>query len=435
MLIAVLLAIVAGVVVDRKSGAGNATGLDPAALRAGYGIANFTAARSRAEDALVGAREAVRLYPGEWLREEGLARALMARFRLTGDYRDLAEADRILDAALARTPDPAGPVLTRALLSVQVHRLGQADRALARFARFVAPEQGDQADAEALGGDIALQRGQLDEAARRFARAGAIAGTPGIGLRQALLAAHRGRRGEGKAALEALLAPRGQPPALLSELALQRANLAYAEGDWDGAARWVAAANRVFPGNWLAEAYAAQNLALAGRTTEAIGTYRLLAERTGRPEVMDALAHLLRLEGQGAASRAWAARAAQAWARNAALFPEAVAQHRAEHELAVGSAALALGLARKDVATRPQWPGIALLARALILEGQPREALGWITRAEKQGWKSAALYLLKSDAEAALGDSTAAEAARDQALAINPRASDARARMIWFGHD
>jgi tetratricopeptide (TPR) repeat protein len=433
--LAALAAIALGAGLDRWRGASSRGPLDPALLHAGYGASNFAAVRERSEQVVYSARQSVARYPGEWLREEGLARALMGRWRLTGNYADLAEADRLLDTALARTPDPAGPVLTRALLSIDVHRLEEAERALARFRRSVVPDDGDRADAEALTGDIAMQRGELDEAARHFARAAQIAGTPGIGLRGALLASRRGDNLSAKRALEALLAKPRQPPALLAELALQRANIAYAEGDWDGATSWVAAARRVFKGYWLADAYAAQNEAIAGHSSAAIAKYEELARRTSRPEVMDALAHLLRLQGQPIESKAWAARAAAGWRANAALFPEAVAQHYAEHELAVGSAARALTLAQVDVAGRPQWPGIALLGRALVLEGRPREALAQIALAERQGWRSAGLFMLKADAQTALGDQAGADASRARALAINPRAADPRIRLIWFGHD
>jgi len=236
-------------------------------------------------------------------------------------------------------------------------------------------------------------------------------------------------------AVEALVARPRQQPATLAALMLQRANLAYVVGDWVEAGRWVGAAQRTFPGWWLADAYAAQQFALAGRTNEAIRAYGTVAARTGRPEVMDALAHLLRLQGRGAESRAWAAKAAAGWAERAALFPEAVAHHRAEHELAVGSASRALALAQADAKVRPHAPNLVLLARALLSAGRPRQALGALDGADAQGWVSASQAMARAEVAAALGDTAASEAARAKALAINPRAADPRARLIWFGHD
>ena len=434
LLLAVLLAIGAGAALDRLRGAGDAS-LDPTAIEPGFGPTTFADAVARAERDVAAARESYAYAPDEWLRGEALARALIARWRLAGDYADLAEADRLLDSGLAATPDPAGPVLSKAMLAVLVHRLDEADGALAQANRAAAPDLGETADAAALAGDVALQRGQLDRAAALFEKADRILGSAGTALRSAMLEAGRGGHGDAIAALEALIARPRQQPATLAALMLQRANLAYAVGDWAAAGRWVGAAQRAFPGYWLADAYAAQQFALAGRTDEAIRAYRIVAERSGRPEVMDALAHLLRLRGRGEESRAWAAKAAAGWVDRAALFPEAVAHHRAEHELAVGSASRALLLAEADAKARPHAPNLVLLAQALLSAGRPREALAALDRADAQGWISASQLMARAEVAAALADSAASETARNQALAINPRATDPRARLIWFGHD
>lgn len=435
MALAAILAIGIGAAWDRLSGHDDRPSLDPASLRAGFGPANYAAARARAESNLVGARETYAYAPDEWLRGEVLARALIAHWRLSGDYADLAAADRLLDRGLAQTPDPAGPVLSRALLSVLLHRLDQADVALARAARAVVPDPADTADAAALRGDVALQRGRLDLAAKDFARARGIDQAAGIGLRGAMLAAYRGDRHQAAQAIEALLARPRQQPAVLAELMLQRANIAYWGGEWDDAGRWVGAAQRVFPGYWLADAYAAQQFALAGQTEKAIRAYGILAKRTARPEVQDALAHLLRLEGQGAVSREWAAKAAAGWEAHARLFPEAVVHHQAEHELAAGSAARALMFAQTDAGQRPQAPNLVLLARALLSAGRPGEALAALDRADAQGWVSAGQQMARAEVLAALGRTADSEAARTKAEAINPRAADPRTRLIWFGHD
>ena len=435
MAFAAILVIGIGAAWDRLPGYDDRRSLDPANLRAGFGPANYAAARTRAESNLVGARETYAYAPDEWLRGEVLARALIARWRLSGDYADLAEADRVLDRGLAQTPDPAGPVLSRALLSVLLHRLDQADVALARAARAVVPDPAETADAAALRGDVAVQRGRLDQAHLDFEGARGIDKSTGIGLRGAMLAAYRGDRNQAAHAIEALLARPRQQPAVLAELMLQRANIAYWGGEWDEAGRWVGAAQRIFPGYWLADVYAAQQFAIAGRTQDAIRAYAIVARRTGRPEVQDALAHLLRLQGQGAESRAWAAKAAAGWDSRARLFPEAVIHHQAEHELVVGSASRALPFAQADAAQRPQAPNLVLLARALLSAGRPGEALAALDRADAQGWVSAGQQLARAEVLAALGRTSDSEAARAKAQAINPRAADPRTRLIWFGHD
>ena len=437
----VLLAVAAAIPIaggagwDRWRGSDAHVALDPVSIRPGYGPKDYPAALVRAQKHLGSARASFALGPGEWLRGEVLARALVARWRLAGDYRDLAEADALLDRGLAEAPDPAGPALERAVLSVLIHRLGQAESALARVSRSVIPEAADTADAAALSGDIALQRGQLGRARQDFDAALKIDHATGIGLRGTMLEAWRGDRVAAARGLEVLLAKPRQQPVVLAELMLQRANIAYMTGDWDGAGRWIGAAQRILPGYWLADAYAAQQFALAGRTDEAIRAYSMVATSTGRPEVQDALAHLLRLEGQGAASREWAAKAASGWEARALLFPEAVIHHRAEHELVVGSAARALDFAQTDAAQRPQAPNLVLVARALLSAGRAPEALAALDRADAQGWVSAGQQMARAEVFAALGRTADSAAARAKAESINPRAADPRTRLFWFGND
>jgi len=435
LLAAALLAIVTGVLADRWSVGNTVASPDPATLRPWYGPASYAQAAVNAERDVNAARHDNLAVPGQWLREEVLARALMARWRLKGDYADLVEARALLDQGLRRAPYPAGPVFSRALLSLTVHRLDDAETMLARVADFAVVADDEAADARTFAGDIALQRGRLAEAERLFAEAERIAPSPGGNLRGAILRFNRGDRAGGLRVVERLLANPRQQPQALATLMLQRANFAYAEGDWSEAGRWVGAAQRAFPGFWLADAYAAQQFALAGRTDDAIRAYTRVAQRSGRPEVMDALAHLLRLKGDGAASRVWAAKADAGWARHGALFPEAVAHHRAEHELAVGSAARALAYAEPDARARPQAPNLVLLARALLSAGRPREALALLDRADAQGWISAGQHMARAEVEAALGNGAASEAARARAEKLNPRAADPRTRLIWFGHD
>ncbi len=434
-MIAVVLVTALGVISDRFQRDVPQATLDPTKLRPGYGPATYAAALATAKSHLIGARLGYDHAPGEWLRGEVLARALIAHWRLAGDYRDLAEADALLDRGLALAPEPSGPALERAVLSVLVHRLDQAGIALDRVGRSAMPDPADTADATALRGDIALQRGQLGQASQDFARALKIDRATGIGLRGAMLEAYRGDRAAAAQGLEAILARPRQQPVVLAEVMLQRANIAYMTGDWDGAGRWIGAAQRVFPGYWLADSYAAQQFALAGRSGDAIRAYEIVARRTARPEVQDALAHLLRLEGRGTESRAWAAKAAAGWEARAQLFPEAVVHHQAEHEIAVGSASRALAHAQADIAQRPQAPSLILLARALLSAGRPGEALAALDRAAAQGWVSAGQEMARAEVLAALGRTSDSEAARAKAEAINPRAADPRTRLIWFGHD
>ena len=91
-----------------------------------------------------GARARLALGPDQWLRQEVLARALVRRFRASGSYADLAEADALLNKGMAGAPFPAGPSLSRAEVSVLAHKLDAADKGLARFfAQVGEPDDGE----------------------------------------------------------------------------------------------------------------------------------------------------------------------------------------------------------------------------------------------------------------------------------------------------
>lgn len=436
LLLAGILAAGAGYAWDRWRQPEVAPLARPDQLQAAYGPATYAAAMAALDARVAGARLHLAQGPGEWLRMEALARALVSRYRLAGALPDLAEADILLDKAIAAAPDPSGPSLTRASVSLMLHRLDQADAALDRFDRQAIPAPAaERADALGLRGDIAFQRGDTAAAERLYGEARALGDTPGMRLRAAMLLARTGRPGQARALIDsALLAP-GQQPATLSDLALQRASLAYATGDWAEAGRWIDAADRMFPGRWLTQAWAAQQRAIRGDLPGAVAGYTQLAERTGKPEVMDALAHLLRLQGRGPESRAWAARAAPIWGERMATYPLAFAQHAAEHELALGSPQAALALARQDAAARPYGQSLVPLARAETLSGNPAAALAASQRAEASGWQTALLALEKAAALEALGRGDEAEAARQQALARNRHVAAPAALYVWFGHE
>ena len=409
---------------------------DPAAIRPGFGPRSAAAAIALADTQIAGARESIAEGGTDWLHLEILADTLVGRYRLTGNWADLAEADRTLESAIASIESPGGPSLSRAALSNTLHRLPQVETALARFdAQAAKPLPDEAASAFALRGDVAMQRGDYAAARDLYGKAEASADNAGLALRQSMLALRTGDTELARRRVNAVLRGKRLTRQALQTAALQRATIAYATGDWASAGRWVRFADAIFPGYWLGEAFAAQQAAVEGRPDEAVRRYTALARRTGAPEVMDALAHLLRLQGRRDASKAWAARAGALWAQRLAALPTAAYAHAAEHELAVGDPARALGLARRDASLRPHGATLALLARAQLLTGDATGALASIERAENGGWRSALLLLQKAEALEALGRGDDAARAREDALAINPHAADPAARFIWFGHD
>lgn len=436
LLLAVLLVSAGAIAWDKwKSRQGPPDPL-PSQVQPAFGPRNQLELEQSALVAVDGGRTRLALASDEWLRQEMLARALVKRFRATGSYADLAEADALLDKGMAGSPAPAGPSLSRAEVSLLVHRLDAANTSLERFfAQVGEPDSEESAGAWSIRGDIAFQRGDIKAARLAFARAEEFDNNAAVALRQSMLALRSGDADLARRRVNAILRAPKLNRWVKAQIALQRTTIAYASGDWRAAGTWARFADVFFPGHPLAQAYVAQTQALEGDINGAVERYKAIVAKAPLPEVMDALAFTLRLQGRGPESRAWAAKAGVLWAERYRLLPEAAAAHLVEHELALGDPRLALPIARADAARRPHGASLTLLARAQLLTGDAKSALATLQRAERTGWRSSGLYLALADAHAALGDDDAAGDARDDALALNPKATDPASRYIWFGHD
>ncbi|MBW8754409.1 MAG: hypothetical protein JF595_09685 [Sphingomonadales bacterium] len=400
-----------------------------------YGPPSFAAAIAASDTQIGIARDHVRRHPEDWLRQEGLARELIARSRLSGTYDELAEAAAVMARGRALAPDPAGPVLSDAELGLAVHRLAQTQSALATLARWaVPPNRDEQAEAAALAGDVAFYGGDMVGARRAYADAARIGGG-GIAFRSAVLAKAQGDFDAAITGFRAHLAEMRWPsPQQVANIALQIGAVELARGNAAEARRRFAEADRTFPGFWLIRAHLAQAEALAGNPASAIADMRKVAAASQSAEAMDALAMLLRTYGQAAESREWAERAGAIWQRRLQQLPEAAYGHAVEHEIVFGSPAHALDLAQRNLAARPFGESRLLLANALVLNGRSTEALAQLRLAEASGWRSAPLYALRAEALALSGREAEAEQARKAALALNPQIFDAQTALVWFSH-
>jgi tetratricopeptide (TPR) repeat protein len=406
--------------------------IDPATLRPGFGPPTYAEALTRADQGVESMRERLARHPGDWLPMEGLARALVARFRLTASAAHLAEADRTLDRALALAPWPAGPALSRAAVSLVRHDLDGATGALRRFdASAVPPPIEERLEAQSIRCEIAFERGRLAEARKLCATGDDL----GLTLRRANIAARTGDSAQAVPIIEDLLRTPRLPPSTLAMLALQRASVALAAGDWRASGRWARAAERAFPGYWLAEAYVAQQFALEGDLAEARRRYAVLATRTGDPEVLDALAWLTDSGGRAAEAREWAAKASVAWQSRNRFLPDAYVSHYAEHLLRYGDSRQALALAEADHRRRPFAATISHYAFALWRNDEPARALAFLRQGEAGGFLTADMKLTEALALSALGRGPEADAALAEARRLNPRVDDPRAQFIAFQQD
>ncbi len=369
----------------------------------------------------------------DWIMQERIAHQYVARARLTGDFNDYDQAQRALGKGFTMAVPGAGPHLTQAALALSIHRLGAASRMLDAIDHYVVqPEAEIRAGATALRGDIALYRGKYAEALAEYHKLSADGERPD--QRLAIFWSKMGRPEEAIAAVKRVERNGLVPGDALAQLALLRGTIELQRGDWDAAEAAFAEADKRFPHWWLASAYRAQMLALRGKHAEATRAFEALAARNGDPMLADAVASLYRARGDYARTELWAKRAGDGWAARLKLLPEAALGHATEHELAFGTPARALDLARRDNALRPHGATAIALGWALIANNRPAEALKLTEQVNASSWQSAEQHLVAARAHALLGDSDAAEAEQDKALAINPKALDPNATLLWYGH-
>ncbi len=407
--------------------------------RHGYGPANFAAALKLADNDVLLGEERVQRTPGEWDFQEYLAQALLTRSRLTGGYADLARADTAIARGLADAPPGTGPFLLAAVANMAVHRLAPVAGLLDQLAKSAVPaDVAERADAQALRGDLAFYQGDYGAARRAYVDAARLHNQAGIALRLAIWQQKHGQFAAAEAQIGAALAMTATPTRQFhANTLLQRGVVRLAQGDWPAAAADFAEADRLFPGDWRTAAYRAQLHAATGDLAAAGQQYRAILARAGPEppaEVMDALAALERAQGNTATSRHWADRAGAIWEARLGLLPEAAVGHALDHELVFGTPARALALARQNVAARPYGDALVLLAQAQLQAGDPAAAAATLARVEASGWRSAPQFVVLANARALLGDGPGADAARAQALAINPRALDPAISLIWFGN-
>ena len=433
LLLAGLVVAAIGLVVDRWHAS-------PPAPRYSYGPRNFGDALELAQHDVLSGMDRVARAPGDWINQEVYARGLMGRARLTGSFDDLATARAALDRGMRDAPRGAGPVLLDAVNLMSLHRQKPVPRDLDLFeGQAVPPGPADLSESIAIRGDVAFYSGRYAQAMQAYRAAEKLDAGPGAQMRIANWDRKMGRFDAALARLDrALAGPRPPTRQFTATVLLQKGLTELGRGRWDEAAALFDEAEAIFPDHWLTAAYRAQMIAAKGDLPGAERAYAAILKRSTpampMPEVMDALAALLRARGDVKGSRSWAARAGAIWDRRMAQLPEAAVGHAVEHELALGAPARALALARANWRARPYGDSAVLLGLALRANGDPAGAVRLMQALERTGWRGAPQYVLLSEALAMLGRAEESEAARADATAINPRAFDPSASLLWFGN-
>jgi tetratricopeptide (TPR) repeat protein len=350
---------------------------------------DYRTALADIDRALETARARANRRDGGWLAHEMLARAHFERARLTGSYQDYAAAEAALERSFGLAPDRSGPHLLQAAFDLTMHRLERSESQLDSIRRYSVPPDGDeQAEIEAMRGDIALYRGHYSEALRRYDQANRL--RPGAAdFRRAV---YHAATGNPETALNLIdrLDRRGRRISVQTKarIELQRGIIYLDRGRIRQARVHFDRANEVFPGYWLIEEHIAETLTLSGELEEAERRYRDLIERTESPEFMDALATIYRQRGDRQSALRWTRRAARIWQERLRAFPEGTYAHALDNCLAAGDSGCAVALAYRNHLARPYGESKALLAEALVSAGRRQEGREVMADLLASPWRS-----------------------------------------------
>ena len=361
-----------------------------------------------------------------------ILRARIERAQITGSLADLTASETVLKAAFVRAGgERLGPYWERIGFNMYVHRLSAVEPDLKMVESIaVGPNKLERAGIAGLRADLDFYRGRYDAALDAYR---AIEREQGGYDNLLRLSTWFWRTGDPDKAVQYL----NEAEWLITGPAfeqrgwfeLQRGLIAFDRGAWEDAAKHFAEADRRFPGDWRIESRVAKMQALKGDLPGALKRFTALATRSGHPDMMDAVAGVYRAMGDRANSEAWAARAGAEWERRLAALPEAAWGHAIDHYLSFGDPARALELAKLNAAERPFGEALTQLAAAQLANGQPDAALATLKPVLESKWRSSLIWLVAADAQTMLGRKKEAEAARKEAVQLNPRALDRNAAL------
>lgn len=297
---------------------------------------------------------------------------------LRGDYAALAAVDETLRALIApERPDPDLCYL-KANLDFKLHRLDAVQRTLDGCA-----ELRDSAPGRALLADLALQRGQYDQAEQgyqdvlqqdpswdNFARLAHLAFKCGDDATAERHFDH---------AEDELTAKEMRHYAWLQ---LQRGLLDLSRGRLAAAREHYERAERAYGGYWLVAEHRAELLAACGECEAALAIYEQVLAEVPRPELLQATGELCAHMGRDREAEGWFRRALEAYLASAARGEVHYLHHLADFFADVREdGTQALHWAGADLALRENPATLAAWAWALYRAGRAREALAPMQRA------------------------------------------------------
>jgi tetratricopeptide (TPR) repeat protein len=314
---------------------------------------------------------------------------LYQRASLTGNLKELADVEVVLNDAI-RKIGPAGDLyFLKANLDFKFHRLSDVREDL---------ETGRDLRNSLLGrallADLDFQEGRYDTAKQgyetaildnptwdNFARLGYLKYTLGdfAGAEQCYIDAE-----------DELTAKELRHYAWVE---LQRGVLDLRSGQWENARAHYRVAELAYSGYWLVDEHIAELLGAQGKFDESVALYESVIERVPRPEFQQALGELYLAMGQSDSAEIWSQKALAAYLESAHSGGVHYYHHLTDFYADVREdGAEAVKWARKDIALRRNPSTLAALAWALYRAGEFAEALDAIKESLSSGASDAQLF-------------------------------------------
>jgi tetratricopeptide (TPR) repeat protein len=337
---------------------------------------------------------------------------------LTGNLKDLKEAEIGIDNAI-RDVDPSEELyLLRANLNLKLHRLENVKHDLDMLA-FMA----DSPKVKMLRADIDLQEGRYEDAKRGYE---VVIEQNRTWDNLARLAYLRSKTGDPLGADR--LYQEAEDEISVKEMRsyawveLQRGLLDLNHGRHDQALAHYKRANKAYSGYWLVEDHTAELLGAQRKFDEAVSLYKKAIARTPRPELQQALGDLYAFMGKPDEAKPWHEQALTAYLASAKRGEVHYFHHLAQFYADVREdGPKAVKWARRDLELRQSVAAHDALAWALYRNGQFLEALGEMNKALLPGVKDAHLFFHAAMIHLAAGRAEEGKQFLKKAAEINPR--------------
>jgi tetratricopeptide (TPR) repeat protein len=347
-----------------------------------------------------------------------LAALYLQRARETADNADLERAETTARHSLGLRRgrnDEAVGVLASSLMGE--HRFAEAhDVALELLGA-----DSTSVAARGMVAEAAMELGRYDEAAHLFGMLASYQADLGTAPRLARWAELRGRPDEARRllrqALETAQRRHGLPREQLAWFHLRLGDLALRTGHLHEAARELDAGLAIRPGDYRLLGAQARLEAARHHWRRAAEAGELAISHALDPATLGLLSDVWRAQGDSSKASEFDRAMALSVLRQPGAYHRAWSLYLLDHDRDV---AAVLGNVRHELESRKDIYGYDLLAWALHTAGRDQEARAPMARALALGTQDAMLFYHAGMIELAVGDSAAARARLERALAINP---------------